>query len=323
MHMLKKLLIYMPAFNEEETISNVINSLKQKDFNYFEQIEILVVNDGSTDKTVEEAKKNGATVISHMKNKGVGEAFQTAIKYAIKSNADILVSMDADGQFDVNEIDLLLEPLLSDKADFCLGIRFSDGKPDKMSNIKFWGNKQVNKIISFVSNTKIQDASCGFRAYSRDTLLSLNLDGSFTYTHETILDLLNKGFKVEQVPITVFYFDNRISRVANSLILYATKTSVIIFKSLKDYKPLQFFLSIALFIFLISLFFGGWALIHWIINDTLTPYKSFGIIGISLLGMSLLVTIFSFLADMLGRIRRNQEKILYFLKQTHFEDTKK
>jgi hypothetical protein len=107
------------------------------------------------------------------------------------------------------------------------------------------------------------------------------------------------------------------------LVIYATKTSVIIFKSLKDYKPLQFFLSIAFFIFLISLFFGGWALIHWIINDTLTPYKSFGIIGISLLGMSLLVTIFSFLADMLGRIRRNQEKILYFLKQSHFEDPKK
>ncbi|WP_396153185.1 glycosyltransferase family 2 protein [Flavobacterium sp.] len=320
--MFKKLLIYMPAFNEEETISKVINSLK-KEYKGFESTEILVVNDGSSDNTVIEANKSGAKVINHNKNKGVGEAFQTAIKYAIKINADVLVSMDADGQFDVNEIDLLLEPLLTERADFCLGIRFSDGKPDKMSKVKFWGNKQVNKIVSFVSNTKIHDASCGFRAYSKDTLLSLNLDGSFTYTHETILDLLNKGFKVEQVPITVFYFDNRISRVANSLVLYATKTSVIIFKSLKDYKPLQFFLSIAFFIFLISLFFGGWALIHWIINDTLTPYKSFGIIGISLLGMSLLVTIFSFLADMLGRIRRNQEKILYFLKQSHFEDPKK
>lgn len=313
--MLNKLLIYMPAFNEEKTISNVINSLKQKDFNYFEQIEILVVNDGSTDKTVEEAKKNGATVISHIKNKGVGEAFQTAIKYAIKTNADILVSMDADGQFDVDEINLLIEPIKNEKADFCLGIRFYDGKPEKMSSIKFWGNKQVNKIVSFVSNTKIHDASCGFRAYSKDTLLSLNLDGSFTYTHETILDLLNKGYKVEQIPIKVTYFEDRVSRVANNLITYASKTSIIIFKSLKDYKPLQFFLTIAFFIFIISIFFSGWALIHWIKYNTLTPYKSFGIIGISLLGMSLIVTIFSFLADMLGRIRRNQEKILYTLKK--------
>lgn len=320
--MFKKLLIYMPALNEEETISKVIDSLK-REYVDFEKTEILVVNDGSTDNTVKEATRSGAIVISHNKNKGVGEAFQTAIKYAIKTNADILVSMDADGQFDVNEIDLLLEPLIKEKADFCLGIRFSDGKPENMPRIKFWGNKQVNKIVSFVSKTKIQDASCGFRAYSKDTLLSLNLDGSFTYTHETILDLLNKGFKVEQVPITVFYFENRVSRVANSIFVYGAKTSIIIFKSLKDYKPLQFFLTIALIIFAGSLFFGGWALIHWIINDTLTPYKSFGIIGISLLGMSLLVTIFSFLADMLGRIRRNQEKILYFLKQTHFEDPRK
>jgi glycosyltransferase involved in cell wall biosynthesis len=318
----KKLLIYMPALNEEETISKVIGSLK-REYVGFQKTEILVVNDGSTDNTVQEAVRSGAIVISHNNNKGVGEAFQTAIKYAIKTHADILVSMDADGQFDVNEINLLLEPIMTEKADFCLGIRFSEGRPDKMSKIKFWGNKQVNKIVSFVSNTKIYDASCGFRAYSKDTLLSLNLDGSFTYTHETILDLLNKGFKVEQVPITVYYFEDRVSRVANSLVIYATKTSIIIFKSLKDYKPLQFFLAIAFFIFLLSLFFGGWALIHWLVYNTLTPYKSFGIIGVSLLGMSLLVTIFSFLADMLGRIRRNQEKILYFLKQTHFEDPKK
>lgn len=317
--MLQKLIIYMPALNEEKTILEVINSIP-KTIIGFNIIEILVVNDGSTDETASEANKAGATVLSHNKNKGVGEAFQSAINYALQAKADTLVSIDADGQFDVNQIPEMLAPILNNQADFCIGIRFTNGKPNNMPKIKFWGNKKVNQIVSFVSNTKIHDASCGFRAYSNDTLLSLNLHGSFTYTHETILDLLDKGFKVEQIPVRVQYFEDRVSRIANNLFQYAFKTSSIIFKSLKDYRPLQFFLGIAFFIFLVALFFGGWALIHWIVYDTITPYKSFGIIGLSLLGMSAIVTIFAFMADMLGRIRKNQEKILYFLKKTHFEN---
>jgi glycosyltransferase involved in cell wall biosynthesis len=317
--MLQKLIIYMPALNEEKTILQVINSIP-KTIIGFNIIEILVVNDGSTDQTVSEAKKAGATVVSHNKNKGLGEAFQSAINYTLQTRADTLVSIDADGQFDVNQIPEMLAPILNNQADFCIGIRFTNGKPNNMPKIKFWGNKKVNQIVSFVSNTKIHDASCGFRAYSNDTLLSLNLHGSFTYTHETILDLLDKGFKVEQIPVRVLYFEDRVSRIANNLFQYAFKTSSIIFKSLKDYKPLQFFLGIAFFTFLVALFFGGWALTHWIVYDTITPYKSFGIIGLSLLGMSVVVTIFSFMADMLGRIRKNQEKILYFLKKTHFEN---
>ena len=95
--------------------------------------------------------------------------------------------------------------------------------------IKYWGNKRISKIVSFVSKTKIQDASCGFRAYSKECLLNLNLQGEFTYTHETILDLLNKNFKVQEIPVKVKYFDGRVSRVANSIVQYALKTSLIIF----------------------------------------------------------------------------------------------
>jgi glycosyltransferase involved in cell wall biosynthesis len=317
--MLQKLIIYMPALNEEKTILKVINSIP-KSIEGFQTIEILVVNDGSTDETTNEAKKGGATVLNHNKNKGVGVAFQTAINYALQNKTDALVSIDADGQFDVNQIAKMLTPIINHQADFCIGIRFSNGKPKNMPKIKFWGNKKVNQIVSFVGKTKILDASCGFRAYSKDALLSLNLHGSFTYTHETILDLLDKGFKVNQIPVDVKYFDDRVSRIANNLFTYGFRTSSIIFKSLKDYKPLHFFLGIAFFIFILSLFFGGWALVHWIMYDTITPYKSFGILGLSLLGMSVIVTIFALMADMLGRIRKNQEKILYFLKKTHFED---
>ena len=308
----------MPALNEAETIYKVIKSIPSE-FDGFDIVEILVVNDGSTDNTEEIAQSAGAFVINHNYNKGVGEAFQTAVMYALKVKASILVSIDADGQFDVNQIKDFINPILLSKADFCIGNRFVGKKPMHMPWIKFWGNKQVNKIVSWVSRTKINDASCGFRAYSKESLLNLNLHGSFTYTHESILDLLDKGFKLEQVPVNVKYFEGRVSRVANDILSYAGKISIIIFKCLKDYKPLQFFLLIASIIFFVGIVLGGFTLIHWIIKDTISPYKSFGIIGLSLIGMSVMLAIFAFMADSMGRMRRNQEKIIYLLKKQQYD----
>lgn len=313
-----KIIIYMPALNEGLTIHQVLKSVPQT-LQSVSSIELLVINDGSSDNTVSEATRAGATVISHNYNKGVGSAFHTAVDYTLKQGADILVSIDADGQFDVLQIAEMIAPIITNEVDFSIGNRFNQGRPEGMPKIKFWGNKRISKIVSFVSRNKIKDASCGFRAYSKDCLLNLNLDGSFTYTHETILDLANKGYRVAQIPVHVTYFDGRISRVANSLTKYAFKTSSIIFKCLKDYKPLQFFSSIALVIFLIGLLFGGFVLVHWIQNGSITPYKSIGIFGLALVGMSLLLAVYALMADMLGRIRKNQEKILYYQKKQYFE----
>ena len=315
---MEKLIIYMPALNEGETIYKVLKSVPEK-IGSFSNLELLVINDGSSDNTEKEALKAGATVINHNYNKGVGSAFQTALNYSLKENADVLVSIDSDGQFDVNQIEEMIAPIVKSEADFCIGNRFNDSRPEKMPKVKYWGNRQISRIVSFVGNSKIQDASCGFRAYSRDCLLSLNLHGSFTYTHETILDLLDKGHRVKQVPVNVEYFSDRVSRIANNLFKYAIKTSLIIFKCLKDYKPLSFFLSIALFVLFVAMCLGGFVFVHWINNGAITPYKSLGIIALSLCGMSLLLIILAFVADMLNRIRNNQEKILYLLKKNYYE----
>ena len=308
----------MPALNEEATICEVLNSIP-KQFDGFQKLELLVVDDGSSDNTINNARSCGATVISHNKNKGVGIAFQTALNYSLKAKADILVSIDADGQFDVTQIRDMVKPIIERKADFCIGNRFYNGSPKKISGIKFWGNKQVSKIVSFISNHKIHDASCGFRAYSRDCLFRLNLQGSFTYTHETILELLQKGYTVAQVPVRVFYHENRVSRIADNIPQYAFKTSKIIFKSLKDYKPFRFFLSIALLVLFIAFIIGGFVLSHWFRTGMVTPYKSFGFIALSLCGMAVVIITLAFIADMLNRIRENQEKILYLTKKKYFE----
>lgn len=311
------LLIYMPALNEGESIHAVLKSIPQQ-IEGFDQTKLLVVNDGSTDNTAHEAQRAGAIVLTHKQNKGVGGAFQTALDYALKINADLLVSIDADGQFDVDQIPQMIAPITNNQADFCIGNRFDGNKPDNMPTIKYWGNKQDNKIVSFVGKTKIKDASCGFRAYSKESLLNLNLQGTFTYTHETILDLLDKGLRVAQIPVKVTYFDGRVSRVANNLFQYGLKTSKIIVKCLKDYTPFYFFMSIALLIIIVATLLGGFVLAHWLQSGAITPYKSMGIISLALFGMSLLIITLALIADMIGRVRKNQEKILYFLKKTHY-----
>lgn len=313
-----KVIVYMPALNEGKTIHKVLKSVPKK-YNGVSKTELLVINDGSSDDTVYEAEKAGATVVSHNYNKGVGSAFHTAVDYALKHQADVLVSIDADGQFNVLQIEEMIAPILNNTSDFTIGNRFNSGRPIGMPKLKFWGNKRISRIVSFVSRNSIKDASCGFRAYSRDCLLNLNLDGRFTYTHETILDLTNKGYRVKQIPVSVTYFEDRVSRVANSITKYALKTSSIIFKCLKDYKPIYFFGSIALVILTIGILLGIFVLVHWIQTGLITPYKSLGIIGLALVGMSLLLGVYALMADMLGRIRKNQEKILYYQKKQYFE----
>lgn len=316
---LKKLIVYMPAFNEQETINKVLNSIPKK-YKEFDEVELLVVNDGSSDDTEKEAIAAGATVVNHNRNKGVGVAFQTAINYALTKKADVLVSIDADGQFDVSQIEDMFLPIVKKQSDFCTGNRFYNGKPGNMPRVKYFGNNLISKIVSFVSKTKIQDVSCGFRAYSRECLFNLNLQGSFTYTHETILDLLHKGYNISQIPVNVKYFDGRVSRIANNLFVYGFQTSVIIFRCFKDYRPLSFFLTISLSVFVLALLMAGFVFVNWLNTGMITPYKSLGFISLALVVVSLVISVLAFLADMLNRIRENQEKILFLTKKKYFEE---
>ena len=206
----------MPAFNEAENIRQVINSLPKQIENVVE-IEVLVVDDGSTDDTIELAESLNASVISHHKNRGLGIAFHSALEYALDNNAKILVSIDADGQFDPQDIPDLIAPIQKGYAQMVTGNRFAKGKPANMPGLKYWGNKQISKIINYISKNQFEDVSCGFRAYSRDALYQLNLFGSYSYTHEVILNLAFKGYPIVEHPIDVKYFLDRKSKVASSI----------------------------------------------------------------------------------------------------------
>ena len=314
-----KLAIYMPALNEEEGIGEVIKSLPKK-IEGIEEIKILVVDDGSKDDTAKIAKESGADVVSHNVNKGVGSAFQSAVTYALEKEIDILVSIDADRQFNSEQIPDIIKPILKNEADMVTGNRFGSGIPENMPKSKYWGNKQMSRLISLISGQKFRDVSCGFRAYNREALMRLNLFGSFTYTQETILDMVYKGLRVVEFPVDVKYFKGRKSRVAGNILKYAINTSSIILKTLRDYKPMVFFGGLGGIAITAGIICEIFLFIHFFSKGTYYPFKTLGFVGLGFLIFGLLFLMLGLLAGMFNRVRMNQEKILYELKKERFDD---
>ncbi len=319
-----KLIIIIPALNEEDSIAKVVNSIPKR-IDGIDEIKILVIDDGSKDKTAHMAQEAGALVISHSYNRGVGGAFKTGLESSLLMGADIMVNIDADGQFSPLDIPSLIKPIQKKQAEFVYGNRFfgDDGKtkrPENMSIIKYWGNQRMSKLISFLTRRKFYDVSCGFRAYSKEALLRLNLTGNFTYTQESFLDLAFKGVEINFIPITVKYFKNRQSRVANNLFRYFLQTIKIIIRVYRDYRPLQFFGILGAIPFIIGFASSVFMIIHYINTLSFSPFKFVGFAAIYLNSLGIILWIIGLLADMFVRVRLNQEQILYYEKKRAFVD---
>lgn len=320
---LEKLMVIIPAYNEEKTVGEVIGKMPAFDPQVIERI-VVVIDDGSSDHTAEIARQAGAVVVSHSENKGMGASVKTGLQYALEHQADIAVSIDADLQFDPAEIPQLIAPILEGKADFTAGDRFTEqnGKairPEHMSPVKFWGNQQMTKLINKLTGTNLLDVSSGFRAYSREAMLNLNLSGKYTISHETIMDLGFKHLRLQSVPVNVRYFPDRKSKVAHNLVQYISQALRIITRAYRDYKPLRFFFLLGLPAMALGLIGLLFTLVHFIVAGSFTPYKFVGFIGIYLFSLGLLLWILGFLSDILVGIRTNQEKLLYFQKKQIYD----
>lgn len=315
-----KLAILMPALNEDETIGKVIDSIPPH-FDSIDEVKIIVVDDGSTDRTGEIALSKNAIVVRHTKTQGVGKSFQDGLEKALEIKADILATIDADGQFDTSEIKKLITPITGGEADFVTGSRFIDKSfiPKNMPWIKQWGNRRVANIISWATGKKFYDVSCGFRAYNSEAMLKLNLFGKFTYTQETFLDLAFKGLAIKEVPVTVQYFEGRKSRVASSILAYAGKSANIIFRTMKDYRPLKFFGWSGFLIFVLGFVMDILVLYHYFKTGTFSPYKAFAFAGGFLIAIGTMVVFIGVLADLMDKIRLTQEKLLFYEKKRRYE----
>lgn len=307
----KTVSVIIPAYNEDASIGDTITEVPE----FVDRI--IVVDDGSTDATASIAQDRGAEIYSHRVNRGVGAAFDTGRRAALRANADIMVNIDADGQFDPRDIEKLLEPIIDGEADFVSASRFIDPElyPD-MSRVKFLGNKLMSFMISKMTGQKFYDVSCGFRAYSREALLRLNLFGDFTYTQETFLNFAFKNVSIVEVPVGVRGTRRHgKSRVASNLFRYAYQTLKIILKTARDYRPFRMFAVISLVLFLLGLALAVFLGVHYLRTGIFTPHKWAGFSAGFLFLLSSLSLVIGFILDMFARMRINQEEILYHLKK--------
>jgi glycosyltransferase involved in cell wall biosynthesis len=283
-----KMVVLVPAFNEEENIENTIRSIPKKIFG-IDEVKVLVVNDGSTDKTMDKAMNGGAyRVVSHRTNTGVGAAFMTGIRNAISMNADILVAIDADSQFDSNQIPELISPILNNQADVVIGSRFKEGKPKNIPRIKYLGNMIFTRIVSGLVQQKFTDTQTGFRAYSKKALLNISVVNDFTYTQEVLIDLKFKGLQITEVPITVKYNDKRKSRVVKNIYSYSSKVLAIITRTLVFHRPMFSFAILS------GIFFGGGILAKLLtISSILVVNQSLSTGIIILGGVSFMMGVFA------------------------------
>lgn len=316
-----RMLVAIPCLNESATIANVIKDIPRQ-IPGIARVDVLVVDDGSTDLTAEMAKSANATVVRHPLNRGVGAAFQTAVTYAIDNNYDVMVNIDGDRQFNPADIPKLVKPLLAGEADMVTASRFIDPSMiPQMPKVKLAGNHMMSHLISKLVRQRFFDVSCGFRCYSREALLRLNLHGAFTYTQETFLDFSVKNLRIKEIPIEVRYFDDRKSRVAGSIGKYAVNSAKIIFRGYRDYFPLRFFVGIAAFFAIPALIFSILFLGNYAITGHFSGYLFAGFSSAFLFAIAIAFVILGVVADMLDRIRSNQERILYMLRKKHINPT--
>ena len=246
-----KIFIQIPCFNEEKQIENTIkeikNSIDTKKYDY----EIIVIDDGSNDQTIEKAKKSGVEkIISLKRNMGLGYAFNKGRIYALEQDADILINTDADNQYKSEYIEKLIEHLTQSKTDIVVGIRKFD-EIEHFSLIKKFLQKIGTKVVMLISGQKISDASSGFRAYSKDAIQKLKVDSNYSYTLETLIQANEKDLLIGEVPIKT-NSPTRASRLFKSSTEFIIKQMLIIMKTFLLYKPLQFFSSLSVIPFVIG-----------------------------------------------------------------------
>lgn len=308
-----KLVVTIPAYNEERSIADVITEIPRQ-VEGIEAVEVLVIDDGSTDDTLSQAREAGAdNILSHKKNEGLGITFKDGLEAALEMGADIIVNIDGDGQYNAKEIPALAKLLVEDKADIVLGWRDID-RLDFMPRGKRIGNKVATWLTNKTSGMVIKDAQSGFRAFSREAALRMNLSGKYTYVQETIIEAKYKGLKIEQIPIE-FRPRQGESRLIPSLTTYARRAGAIILGTYWGYHPLKILSFIGILLILFGIILGAIVLTRFVQTGTVSPHLPTAIAAPLLIITGLQAIILGLFADAIKSQRLFQEEILYRLKR--------
>ena len=234
-----KLVIQIPCYNEEASLPVTLAALPEK-IEGIDEIEVLIINDGSTDKTVETAMPCGVKHFVNMPhNSGLAKAFVAGINEALALGADIIVNTDADNQYCAGDIEKLVKPILDGDADIVIGAR-PVSKIEHFSLLKKFLQKLGSFVMRLLSSTDIEDAPSGFRAFSRNAAIQINVFDNYTYTLETIIQARAKGLVLACVPVNVNP-DLRESRLVKNIFDYVRRSMFTMIRMFIIYRPFRFF----------------------------------------------------------------------------------
>jgi len=307
-----KLIIQIPCFNEEETLPGVLAGVPNS-ISGVDEVVVLVIDDGSTDRTSEVAREHGAHhVVRNTGNLGLAFSFRRGLEESLTLGADIVVNLDGDHQYKPEEIPELIEPLLSGKADIVIGNRQTD-TIEEFSPLKRYLQRVGTKVVRWLSKVEVDDVTSGFRAFTSDAAIKLTVLSNYTYTLETILQARSKGLIVENVKISTNP-KTRESRLMSSIGTYITFSIATIIRVFMMYNPLKVFLYLggscillgsALFVRFLYFYFtvGGQGKVQSLV------------IGATFLILGGLIALVGMLADIIQFNRRLQEETLILLKK--------
>lgn len=308
-----KLAIVSICKNEAKTVAELIRRVPKKIKNVA-SIEIIIVNDGSTDDTAKLAKKAGATVYGDNQSKGLALRFREIVNIVLERGFDAMVNIDGDLQFNPEDIPEFVAPIVENEVDFVAADRFTNPitgqkkRPENMPVVKYYGNKVGTWVVGKLSKEKFRDVTCGFRSYNQKALYALNINGTHTYTQESFQMLAAKKMRIKSLPVEVKYFKDRKSRVITSVPKYMALSIMNILRAFRDFAPLRFFITVGMVPFLLGLACVCFLGVYWLQTGSFTPFKFIGFTGIYLISVGIFLWSLGLLADMQVRILNNQEK---------------
>lgn len=311
-----KLIIQIPCYNEAETLEIALNDLP-KHIDGIDEIEYLIINDGSKDNTVEVARKWGVHyVVNFRRNKGLAKGFMAGLDACLRNGADIIVNTDADNQYCGEDIEKLVRPILEGKTDIVIGERPID-QTEHFSPLKKKLQHLGSWVVRKASNSNIPDAPSGFRAYSREAAMRLNVTNEYTYTLETIVQAGREKIAQESVPIRT-NAELRPSRLFSSMLGYVKKSMVTIVRAFMMYKPLKFFTILGLIPFLIGAGIGIRYIVFMFMGEAGGHIQSL-ILACILILMGFMTIIIGLQADIIAANRKILEDVQYQVRKLRYK----
>lgn len=311
-----KLIIQIPCYNEAETLEIALNALP-KQIEGIDEIEYLIINDGSQDDTVAVAKKWGVHhVVNFKQNKGLAKGFMAGLDGCLRNGADIIVNTDADNQYCGDDIQKLIQPILDGKADMVIGERPID-ETEHFSLIKKKLQHFGSWVVRKASNTDIPDAPSGFRAFSREAAMRINVVNDYTYTLETIVQAGRERMAITSVPVRT-NGELRPSRLFHSIWSYVKKSMLTILRAYMMYKPLKAFTFLAVIPTAIGLLIGLRFLYYMAVGMAGGHVQSL-ILGCTLIIIGFLTLMIGLVADVIAANRKLLQDTQYHARRSEYE----